>query len=266
MPLKLSSLGSASAVPTKDTYFTAHVLNVRGRLCLLDCGEGTQFRLRQMGISMGAIDYIFLTHMHGDHCFGMPGLLSTMDLLGRRKELHITAPESFSNLYRYFVDNHGGQPSFEVIFHPLTATVPEHVLSTAEFSVTALPLHHIVPTYGYLFEETKVRKSEPRRVAYCTDTAYFPELVEWVKGVDLLFHEATFMDAQKDKAVKYCHSTALQAAQLAKEAQVKQLLLGHFSRKYTDVWEILAQAQSVFPQTSLSLEGTEFEVPRVLCE
>ncbi len=267
MPLKLSNLGSASAVPSKDTYFTAHVLNVRGRLCLLDCGEGTQFRLRQLGFSLGAVDYLFLTHLHGDHCFGIFGLLSTMNLLERHKPLHITAPAACSDLLQYYTRYHcRGEQSYEVIFHPLQAEVPEPVLDTSEFSVTALPLHHTVPTYGYLFEERKVRKSLPRRVAYCTDTAPFPDLARWVQGVDLLFHDSTFLECDTEKAQKYLHSTPVQAACLAREAQVKQLLLGHFSQKYNDVWEFLSQAQAVFPRTSLSLEGTEFEVPRTLCE
>lgn len=266
MPLTLTSLGSSSALPGRNNYFTAHVLNVRGRLFLIDCGEATQFRLRQLGISIGAIEHIFITHAHGDHVFGLFGLLSSMNMLNRTKPLHIFAPAPVGDILRFFLDtfnNHGC--SYEICYHLVSGTEPQVICQTDKAIVTSLPLQHGVPTYGYLFEETKIRKSIPRRVAYCTDTCYVPSLPTWIAGVDLLFHETTFMKDKTDSAEKYQHSTTLDAARVALEAGVKQLVVGHFSSRYDDVTLFLEEARSLFPATALSLEGTIFEVPRVSC-
>lgn len=267
MPLTLSSLGSSSALPTKETYFTAHVLNVRGRLFLLDCGEGTQFRLRQMGISIGALEHIFVTHTHGDHIFGLFGLLSTMRMLERTKPIHLYGPADLGPILDFYKARFGTPCPYELFFHPVGGTAPAVVLETAEATVTSLPLEHVsVPAYGYLFTETTVRRSLPRRVAYCTDTGPVPALADWIRGVDLLFHEATFLQDRVAAARKYGHSTAQDAAQLAVEAKVGTLLLGHFSARYEDPHAFLAEARPIFPNTFLSLEGTVFEVPRVYQE
>ena len=263
MPLTLTSLGCASALPTRDTYFTAHVLNIRGRLFLLDCGEGTQLRLRQLGISTGSIDHVFITHLHGDHVFGLLGMLSTMHLLNRKQPLYIHAPGGLEKMIAFYFDFLGERkPSFD-IFHETVQTdefLP--VLETDTADVYAFPLNHSIPAYGYLFRERPVRKSYPRSVAYCTDTAPRPEIPSWIKGVDLLFHEATFLEQDTVAAAKYLHSTARQAAQTALDAGAGQLLLGHFSSRYKETPAFLAEAREIFPNTELSTEGRTFSVPR----
>ncbi|MFA5444375.1 MAG: ribonuclease Z [Bacteroidales bacterium] len=263
MPLTLTSLGCASALPARDTYFTAHVLNIRGRLFLLDCGEGTQLRLRQLGISTGSIDHVFITHLHGDHVFGLLGMLSTMHLLNRKQPLYIHAPGGLEKMIAFYFDFLGERkPSFD-IFHETVQTdefLP--VLETDTADVYAFPLNHSIPAYGYLFRERPVRKSYPRSVAYCTDTAPRPEIPSWIKGVDLLFHEATFLEQDTVAAAKYLHSTARQAAQTALDAGAGQLLLGHFSSRYKETPAFLAEARDIFPNTELSTEGRTFSVPR----
>ncbi|NLA15377.1 MAG: MBL fold metallo-hydrolase [Bacteroidales bacterium] len=265
MPLTLTSLGCASALPTKENYFTAHVLHIRGRSFLLDCGEATQLRLKQMGISLGSLDRIFLTHLHADHVFGLPGMLSSMHMLEREKPLYVYAPKGLEKLIDFYFDFLNREDSSFPIIHKVVEgeeVFPVYEGDTA--TVFAFPLLHGIPSYGYLFKEKPVRKSKPRSVAYCTDTAPFPELSTWVKGVDLLFHEATYLEEDIKAAEKYKHSTARQAAQTAKDADVRKLLLGHFSSRYKDIHAFLTQAQEVFPNTELSLEGCVFTVPRQL--
>jgi ribonuclease Z len=263
MPLTLTSLGCASALPTRDTYFTAHVLNIRGRLFLLDCGEGTQLRLRQLGISTGSIDHVFITHLHGDHVFGLLGMLSTMHLLNRKRPLYIHAPVGLEKMIAFYFDFLGErEPSFDIVHEKVETEGLSPVLETDTADVYAFPLNHSIPAYGYLFREKPVRRSYPRSVAYCTDTAPRPEIPSWIKGVDLLFHEATFLEQDSVAAEKYLHSTARQAARTALDAGAGQLLLGHFSSRYKKTPAFLAEAREIFPNTELSTEGRTFSVPR----
>ena len=265
MPLTLTSLGCASALPTKENYFTAHVLYIRGRSFLLDCGEGTQLRLKQLGISPSAVERIFITHLHADHVLGLPGMLSSMHLLERKKPLYIYAPQGLEKLLSFYFDFLGREDSSFPIIHEIVegeGVFPIYEGETA--TVFAFPMNHSIPSYGYLFREKPVRKSKPRSVAYCTDTAPFPELPGWVAGVDLLFHEATYLEEDREAAVKYKHSTARQAAQTAKDAGAGKLLLGHFSSRYKENRAFLEEARPVFQNTELSLEGCTFTVPRQL--
>ncbi|HNR27793.1 MAG TPA: ribonuclease Z [Bacteroidales bacterium] len=265
MPLTLTSLGSASALPARNTYFTAHVLNIRGRSFLLDCGEGTQLRLGQLGISLGAIDHVFITHLHADHVFGLLGMISSMHLLKRNAPLYVHAPRGLEKLIEFYFDFSGKQdPSFPIIHKVVEGTGMFPVMDGGEALVSAFPLNHGVPTFGYLFREKRVRKSEPRSVAYCTDTAPFPELAGWVEGVDLLFLEATFLEKDLESAQNYKHCTARQAAQIALDAGVGKLLLGHFSSRYKEAPAYLAEAREIFPDTELSTESRTFSVPRRL--
>ncbi len=263
MPLTLTSLGSAAALPLKGSYFTAHVLNVRGRLFLLDCGEGTQLRLRQLGISLGAIDNIFLTHLHGDHVFGIFGLLSSMHLLERTAPVHIFAPGGFERMLEFYFSRFvNGPSSFPVTHHLVSGDRPALLLDGPTAGVYSLPLHHSVPAYGYLFREKKIRRSEARSVAYCTDTAPVADLPAWINGVDILFHEATFLEQDKCSAEKYLHSTAADAARCALESGAHRLVIGHFSSRYKETPAFLAEARAIFPATEAGYEGSVFSVPR----
>lgn len=263
MPLTLTSLGCASALPTKENYFTAHVLNIRGRFFLLDCGEGTQLRLRQLDISLGSIEHVFITHLHGDHIYGLPGLISSMHLLDRTAPLYLYAPKGLEKMLSFYSEFSGRQElSFPVIYREITGAGLTQILEGETARVYAFPLNHSIPTSGFLFREKSVRKSEPRSVAYCTDTAPSPEITESIGGVDLLFHEATFLEQDVRSAAQYLHSTARQAAQIALDAGAGKLLLGHFSSRYKETSAFLAEAREIFPNTELSTEGRTFSVPR----
>ncbi len=304
MIFELTVLGSSSALPTSTKFPTAHALNVHGRFFLIDCGEGTQIQLRKAKIKFSTINHIFISHIHGDHVFGLLGLLSSFNLLGRKYPLHIYGPQELELLLKFFTTHFAEELSFEIQFHPLTERKNQMVYEDKVLEVVAFPLKHRVPTFGYLFKEKKrllnirgdqIRKhalsinqiqsvksgadihledgtlllnnelTEPayrqRSFAYCSDTAVYKKNSALLKGVDLLYHEATFLDRDKKLAKATGHSTALQAAQMAQWSDAGQLLIGHFSNRYKGNEELLAEAQSVFSNTSVAGELMQFQVP-----
>ncbi len=310
MNFTLNILGTASALPTVGRYPSAQVLDVRGRLFLIDCGEGVQMQLRKARMSILKIDTIFLSHLHGDHTFGIFGLLSTMSMLGRKTPLDIYAPEAFGKVLEDFMASFGEGFKFEPVHHVVKTAGPEPVFSTRTVEVYAFPLKHRIETYGYLFRETvpmnNIRKEaigkygltlaeiaalkrgedvvrnpgtgaevtitnaeaayrpyEPRSFAYCSDTAPFGELADWVKGVDLLYHEATFPVEFSKVAGITGHSTTEQAAECAKAAGVKKLVIGHYSSRFKDVSFYLDEVKNIFPDAVLGQDGMSIDVPLV---
>lgn len=303
MNFTLNVLGTASALPTAERYPSAQVLDVRGRLFMIDCGEGAQIQLRKAGISFLKIEHMCISHIHGDHIFGMFGLLSTMIMLGRSSQLNIYAPASFKPILDFFMENFGEGIHFEINFVALEMTQPELVYENRKMELLAFPLNHRVDTFGFLFREKipqhNVRKEaiqeygltlaeigtlkqggdvvredcvirnedaayipyEPRSYAYCSDTAPFPELAQWIKGVSLLYHEATFPADMSDMAEKTCHSTTLQAAQCALEAGAKELLVGHYSSRFPSVDFFLEEIRSIFPNSRLTHDLDVISVP-----
>lgn len=304
MEFSLTTLGTASAVPSNNRFSSAQVLNVRGRLFLIDCAEGTQILLARHGISHAKIDNILISHLHGDHVFGIMPLLSTMALKGRTAPLYIYAPAAFCHTLKFFKDYFADGVKFDINFVPLKADGPTRIISTRNSKVYAFPLNHKIETYGFLFREDEpklnVRKElvekealtlqeiatlkagndvvredgsllsaaeyaykpyEPRSAAYCSDTAPFPEMAEWIRGVDILYHEATFGNDMRDLSAQYFHSTAEDAARVAAAAGVGKLVLGHFSSRYPDVNVLLDEARQVFPESYLASEGMIFDVP-----
>ena len=304
MEFSLTTLGTASAVPANKRFSSAHVLNVRGRLFLVDCAEGCQILLAKHGISHAKIENILISHLHGDHLFGIMPLLSTMALKGRTAPLYIYAPEAFCHTLKFFREYFADGVKFDINFIPLKACGPELIISTRNSKVYAFPLNHKIETYGFLFREDEpelnvykeyVEKDgltlreiaslkagndvirddgsvlavekyaykpfEPRSAAYCSDTAPFPELKEWVRGVDILYHEATFGNDMRELSAQFFHSTAADAASVAAEAGVGKLVIGHFSSRYPDVNVLLEEARAVFKETYLASEGMIFDVP-----
>ena len=305
MNFTLNILGTASALPTVNRFPSAQVLDIRGRLFLIDCGEGTQIRMRKQHLSIMRLDTVFLSHMHGDHVFGIFGLLSTMSMLGRTAPLHIYAPEAFGGILAGFLASFGEGFKFDPVHHPVRTCGPQLIYETRSVEVLAFPLKHRIETYGYLFREKtpmkNVRKEciaeygltlaeigslkrgedivrtdsgtvianseaayrpyEPRSYAYCSDTAPFPELSEWVKGVDLLYHEATFPVEMEKIAGLTCHSTTLQAAECAAKAGVKKLLVGHYSSRFPDPSFFLGEMTGIFPDTVLADDGMVINIP-----
>lgn len=304
MNFTLNILGTASALPISDRFPSAQVLDVRGRLFLIDCGEGAQVRMRQAGVSYLKIEAIFLSHLHGDHMFGIYGLLSTMAMLGRTGKLDIYAPRAFRPMLEFFISRFGEGFNYEIEHHALDMTEPQTVLEIKNLTVKAFPLNHKMDCFGFLFRETEpqlnIRKEkiaeyglgiaematakrgedivrddgsvikcdevafkpyEPRSYAYCSDTAPFPELSGWIKGVDLLYHEATYTNEMTEKAAQRFHSTAEQAAICARDAEVGKLLIGHYSSKYPDLSVFLDEARTVFAESYLTHDLDVVDVP-----
>lgn len=302
MNFTLNVLGTASALPTTERYPSAQVLNVRGRLFMIDCGEGAQIQLRRAGVSFLKIEHICLSHVHGDHIFGLFGLLSTMGMLGRTAPLAIYAPASLSPTLEFFRINFGEGLLYEIEHVVLEMTSPEIVYENRNVELLAFPLNHRVETFGFMIREKMpqfnvhkdaiaryglslaeigtlkrgedvVRESvviknteaaylpfKPRSYAYCSDTAPFPELAQWVAGVNVLYHETTFPAEMAEMAEKTFHSTTLQAAQCALDAGVGRLLVGHYSSRFPSVEFYLDELRSVFPESYLTKDMDEIEI------
>ena len=304
MNFTLKILGSGSAKPGIDRNQSAQVLDVHGRLFLIDCGESAQRQMMLNHISIQKIDSIFISHIHGDHVFGLMPLLSTMGMLGRTVALNIYAPQSFGPILKFFLSYYGEGIAFEIRHIPLSMKSPEEIYHTKNLEIISFPLNHKIETFGFIFREKQaqwnVRKeciseyglnlteigtlkrgedvhredgsvipaSEaayiphfPRSYAYCSDTAPFAELPSWIKGVDLLYHEATYSEKLLDQAVSRHHSTARQAAGTALSAGVGKLLIGHFSSRYKNADELLNEARSVFENTYAVSDGDTYEIP-----
>ena len=306
MNFTLNVLGTASALPTTERYPSAQVLDVRGRLFMIDCGEGTQIQMRKAGISFLKIEHICISHIHGDHIFGLFGLLSTMAMLGRKAPLNIYAPEGFRPTLDFLLEQFGEGFLYEVNHIVLNMSEPQLVYENRRTELLAFPLNHRIDTYGFIIREKmpqhNVHKAaiakyglsiaeigalkrgedvvrndgpepvvipnseaayipySPRSYAYCSDTAPFPELARWVKGVTVLYHEATFPAEMSEMAAKTYHSTTLQAAQTAKEAGVGRLLVGHYSSRYPSVDFFLDELRSIFPDTDLAHDMDVIEI------
>jgi ribonuclease Z len=303
MPFELTILGSNSALPTSDRYPTAQVLNILGRFFLIDCGEGTQIQLRRNKIGFSKIKHIFISHLHGDHYYGLIGLISTLNLLGLKSDIHIYSPSELKNLLQPQLDFIKGGMNVNLIFHPLNFKKPQQIFADKRVEVFSFPLKHSISTCGFLFREvqkqanikkeiiqkykipvSKIKEIKAgadfftddglvipneklttpppqiRSYAFCTDTAFHSPVVEFVREVDLLYHEATFLEAMRDFANKTLHSTTIDAANVAKAAKVKKLLIGHFSARYNDIRLFEKEAQSVFENTEAAKEGKTYKI------
>ena len=300
MALTLTILGSSSALPTSDRFTSAHILNVYEHLFLIDCGEGTQIRMRQNKIRFSKINHIFISHLHGDHFFGIFGLLSSFNILGRKNPIHIYSHHGLESLIMQSLSFSGQELSYPLIFHELQSESKELIYSDKNLEVFSFPLSHRIPTCGFLFKEKqklkKIKKTaiakyniqsqkildikkgedfilgdgtiiknselttnpqDPSSYAYCSDTKYLPEIVPYIKDVTLLYHEATFLNDLKERADITFHSTAEQAAKIAKEANVGKLIVGHFSVRYKTLEGFLEESQSIFENTYLALDGLQ---------
>jgi ribonuclease Z len=304
--MKLTVLGSSSALPTSQRYPSAHVLNAHERLFLIDCGEGTQMQLRKCRIRFGKINNIFISHLHGDHIFGLYGLLSTFNLMGRENPLNLYSPENYLPKLLSHLKDFDIRLNFEIHFVPLKGKDPFKIYEDKYITVTSFPLKHRIEAYGFLFrekpadrniikdcivkysiptsripaikkgedfitnegfviknEEITVSPIEPLSYAYCSDTMYFSRLSTYIKGVDLLYHEATFDASMSDLAKTVKHSTTLDAARTALKAGAGTLMIGHFSARYKKISGLVDEARTIFPDTIPAIDGTTYDIGKL---
>lgn len=263
MNAQLTILGCGSALPTYQNSPSGQVLNLSDKSFLIDCGEGIQISMRQMGIKTARLYSIFISHLHGDHCFGLLGLLTTFDMMGRTQPLHIYAHGDLEKLLRPMMDYHLKEMKYEVVFHAINPRKRAIIFEDRTVVVETIPLKHKVPCCGFLFSERhrKVNKEtgefcveSAKRYAYCSDTMYREQIVEQIKGVDMLFHETTFTDELESRCKATMHSTARQAGKIAKLAGVGKLLIGHYSSRVEDHSVFLREAQEEFEPTIMGVE------------
>ena len=262
MTFSVTVLGSNSAIPTLYRNPSAHLLNANERLYLIDCAEGTQLQLRRFRIHFQRIKCIFISHLHGDHFYGLMGFLTSLHLLGRKEEMHLYANPDLHQIIELQLAASHTQLQFPLIFHPLQSSIKELVFEDDKFQVFSFPLLHSVPTCGFLVNERKAARNlpSPRSYAYCSDTAYSEDIIPFIQGTGLLYHEATFLHEMAATAREKFHSTALEAGTIALKAGVKKLLIGHFSARYDDVQPLLEEARSVFPETVLAKDGDRLDI------
>ncbi len=265
--LEVHILGCGSALPTMRHNPSSQVVNVRNKLFMIDCGEGTQLQLRRSRLPFTRINHVFISHLHGDHCFGLIGMISTFGMLHRNGPLFIHCQERLPELLRSHLDFFCDDIGYEVVFLPFNPCDREVVYDDRSVTVSTIPLCHRIPTCGFLFREKPTRSMQEqglsdavRSYAYCSDTCYLPRLSECVKDVSLLYHEATFSESELLRAKQTFHSTARQAAQVAKDACAKRLVLGHFSSRYENEKQILREAQELFPAAELAHENMRIEI------
>ncbi|MBT9189618.1 ribonuclease Z [Zobellia russellii] len=300
--MKLHILGCYAATPRTLTNPTSQVLEVKNHMFLIDCGEGTQVQLRKHKIKFSRINHIFISHLHGDHFFGLPGLVSTFRLLGREKELHIYGPKGIKEAVTLLLKLGDSWTNYQLYFHELSNRESEIVFEDDKISVETIRLNHRVYTNGFLFKEkpgerklnveavakykvdrayfqnikngkdvtldngTVVPNAKlsfdppiPKSYAYCSDTGYKPDIVGQIKNATALYHESTFLETEAHLAVKTKHSTAKEAAAIAKAANVGLLVLGHYSTRYKSIELFKGEALEVFSNVELADDGKFFE-------
>jgi len=301
--MTLTILGCGSAIPTEKHFNSSQILSIGDKVFMIDCGEGTQIRMRQFKIKTAKLNHIFISHLHGDHCFGLIGLVSTLGMLGRTANLYVHAHADLEKLLQPHIDFFCQEMPFKVIFNHINPRANEVIFEDKSVKITSIPLKHGVPACGFLFEEKagdrhlirekidffKVPVKElqfikkgadfikpdgtvilneqltkpgeiSKKYAYCSDTAYYEKIIPIIQGADCIFHETTFAETEAKRAKDTFHSTATQAATIAKEAGVKQLLIGHYSARYRNAKVILDEAKAIFENTRSTEDGDVIEI------
>ena len=300
--MKLTLLGCYAATPRTITNPTAQVLEIRNRMFLIDCGEGTQVQLRKNKLKFSKINHIFISHLHGDHMYGLVGLISTFMLLNRQTDLHVYGPKGIKEIILLQLRYSNSFTGYNLYFHELESKESEVIFEDDKVIVKTIPLQHRIYTNGFLFqekpkerklnvaavEEYQIDKAYYRKIkyggnitldngqiipnaelsfdpeptksyAFCSDTIYNEAIVPLIQNADVLYHEATFLESEADKAEKTMHSTAKQAASIAKLANVKHLVLGHYSTRYSSIELFQQEAETIFPSVLLGDDGKVFD-------
>lgn len=299
--MKITILGCYSATPRTITNPTSQVVEINNEMFLVDCGEGTQVQLRKHKIKFNRIHQVFISHLHGDHFFGLIGLISTFSLLNRQNELHIYGPKGIKEVTLLQLKLSKSYTSYPLFFHELESNESELIFENNKVSVHTIPLEHRVYTNGFLFEEkpglrpinidavvaheidlayyNKIKSGADitledgtvipnkeltfdlkptQSYAFCSDTKYSEKIIPSIENVDVLYHESTFLEQDKDKTKHTMHSTAIEAATIARKANVGTLILGHYSTRYTDLERFRTEAKTVFENVVLANDGLTF--------
>ncbi len=298
--MKITILGNNSALPAYGRYPTAQVVEINEQLLLMDCGEGAQMRMQQFSIKSTRINHIFISHLHGDHFYGLVGFVSSLSLWGREKELYIYCPAEIKTILQQQLKWDLG---FQIVYRIIGDAEHAVLIDEEKFEVSCFPVYHSVPTHGFKFTEKKRKRillpaklqayeipkyfyknltegddyitkngvvikndsvtvdGHPNKVyVFCGDSRYAPEICPDLQEADIVYHESTYLDSDQHKATERFHSTAMEAARIAKEANAKKLVLGHFSSKYKDLQPFLDEASTIFEPVELAIEGTVFEI------
>jgi len=301
--LKLTILGCYAATPRTISNPTSQVLEIKNKVFLIDCAEGTQVQLRKSKVKFSKISHIFISHLHGDHFYGLIGLLSTFMLLNREQDLHVYGPKGIKEIILMQLRASGSYTGYNLYFHELEATVSETIYEDEKVIVKTIPLKHRIYTNGFLFQEkNKERKLNVEGIekynidkvyfnkikyggditlddgtvisnaelsfnpqlaktyAYCSDTVYDEQIIPIIENADYLYHESTFLETESHLSERTMHSTAKQAATIALKANVKNLILGHYSTRYGNIELFKAEAQTIFPNVLLADDGREFDL------
>ncbi|OYX84294.1 MAG: ribonuclease Z [Flavobacteriales bacterium 32-34-25] len=301
--MKLTILGCYAATPRTFTNPTSQLIEIRNRLFLIDCGEGTQVQLRKNKIKFSKINHIFISHLHGDHFYGLIGLISTFSLLNRNNDLAIYGPKGIKEIILLQLRLSNSWPNFGLHFHELTSNQSELIYEDDKVMVKTIPLKHRVYTNGFLFEEKMAERKlnvdavreyqiekcyfqnikngkdillddgtlisnekltfdpeKPKSYAFCSDTSYNEAIIPIIENADVLYHESTFLQSEEHLAAKTMHSTAIEAATIATKANVKQLILGHYSTRYDNINKFKDEAETVFPAILLADDDVSFDL------
>jgi ribonuclease Z len=301
--MKLTILGCYAATPRTLSNPTSQVLEIKNKVFLIDCAEGTQVQLRKSKVKFSKISHIFISHLHGDHFYGLVGLISTFMLLNRENDLHVYGPKGIKEIILLQLKYSGSYTAYNLYFHELESTESVTIFEDNDVAVKTIPLQHRIYTNGYLFEEKNTQRkpnienieaynidkvyynkiknggditlengtiipnselsfppAPNKSYAFCSDTIYNENIIPIIESVDALYHESTFLETELHLAEKTMHSTAIQAATIAKKANVKKLILGHFSTRYGNIELFKEQAQTVFQNSDIADDGKEFDI------
>ncbi len=301
--MKLTILGCYAATPRTITNPTSQLLEIKNRMFLIDCGEGTQVQLRKNKIKFSKINQVFISHLHGDHFFGLIGLISTFSLLGRTTDLHVYGPKGIKEIILLQLRLSNSWTNYGLYFHELESDESVTIFEDEKVLVTTIPLKHRVYTNGFLFQEKagerklnmdavlnyeiescyyqKIKNGkdiiledgrnvpnseltfdpiQPKSYAFCSDTVYYEAVIPIIENVDVLYHESTFLESEQSLAERTLHSTAKEAARIALKANVKQLILGHYSTRYESIALFKEEAETIFPEVLLAEDGKTFEL------
>tara|TARA_Y100000766_G_scaffold275429_1_gene278417 strand:+ start:69 stop:974 length:906 start_codon:yes stop_codon:yes gene_type:complete len=301
--LKLKILGSQGALPRRGMYSSSQILNIKNKYILIDCPEGVQFQLKNYRIKFSKIDFILISHAHGDHYFGLIGLISTYSLLRRKNKLTLFCPKVVSEILNTQMKISSMLLSYELEIIELNSNDSEKIYESNDFSVSTIPLKHSIYCNGFLFQEknnkrklnvdlamklninkvyyNKLTKGENvynekgdeinyravtskglknKSYAYCSDTTYYPSIIKKISYVDLLYHESTFLEKDRKKAKLTKHSTALDAAKIARDAQVNKLIIGHFSSRYENLDLFINEVKQIFQNVELAFDGKDIDI------